>query len=343
MTAALPLNALTTNIQPESFLQVDNLSKHFPIYKGLFNKQAGAVQAVNQVSLSVYKGETLGVVGESGCGKSTLGRCILQLIRPSSGHVYFQGTDLTQLNRKQLQPIRKSLQIIFQNPYSSLDPRMKVGDILVEPLLVHRIGDRSTHQKRIKTLLDTVGLPESAIGRYPHEFSGGQRQRIGIARALALEPEFIVADEPVSALDVSVQAQILNLLDDLKKELNLTLFFIAHNLSVVEYISDRVAVMYLGGIVEIAPTNELYQKPLHPYTQALLSAIPLPNPNRSCDNRVLLAGDLPSPANPPSGCHFHTRCPYVTEQCKQEKPLSVEYFPGHWASCHRIPELQNLV
>jgi oligopeptide/dipeptide ABC transporter ATP-binding protein len=339
MSTACPLPQNTPT--PDSFaplLQIEDLIKHFPVYKGFFNRQTGSVQAVNHISLSIAKGETLGVVGESGCGKSTLGRCILQLIKPDKGHVYFKGQDLTQLNRKQLQPIRQSLQMIFQNPYSSLDPRMTVGDILTEPLWVHRIPSPRAYPAKVEALLDRVGLSVQSVNRYPHEFSGGQRQRIGIARALALEPELIVADEPVSALDVSVQAQILNLLDDLKKELNLTLFFIAHNLSVVEYISDRVAVMYLGEVVELAPTNMLYQQPLHPYTQALLSAIPLPNPEYTHPNRILLSGDLPSPANPPSGCRFSTRCPYVTEHCKTEPPQSVEYAAGHWAACHRIPE-----
>jgi oligopeptide transport system ATP-binding protein len=293
------------------------------------------------VDLDIFRGETLGLVGESGCGKSTIGRSILQLIRPSAGQVFLDQQELTQLSNKALRPLRKDMQIIFQNPYSSLDPRMSIGDTIAEPLEIHQVSQGPALRKRVSELLDLVGLPQDAATRYPHEFSGGQRQRVGIARAIALNPKFIVADEPVSALDVSIQAQILNLLDDLKKEFNLTYLFIAHNLSVVEYISDRVAVMYLGKIVEIAPSHALYERPLHPYTQALLSAIPIPDPTAKKPDRVLLEGDLPSPANPPSGCRFHTRCPYAVDKCKTDVPEGVEYLPGHVAYCHRIPELQH--
>ncbi|MEM0951953.1 MAG: dipeptide ABC transporter ATP-binding protein [Cyanobacteria bacterium P01_H01_bin.74] len=328
--------------QKQPLIEIKGLSKHFPIYKGFFNKQVGSVQAVNQVSLSIYPGETLGIVGESGCGKSTLGRCILQLIRPTSGSVTYAGSNLSQLSRKQLQPLRKSLQIVFQNPYASLNPRMRIGDALQEPLEVHRIGTREDRLKQVKALLAQVGLPEDSLLRYPHEFSGGQRQRIVIARALALNPQFIVADEPVSALDVSVQAQILNLLNDLKKTLGLTYFFIAHNLSVVQHISDRVGVMYLGEIVELAPADQLYKMPLHPYTQALLSAIPVIDPSKKKTERIILTGDLPSPSNPPSGCKFHTRCKYATISCKTTTQSLKEQSPGHWVACDEIEQIIDL-
>lgn len=341
-----------TGTDKKPLLQLELLSKHFPIHRGFFNRKVGEVQAVTDVNLTVYQGETLGVVGESGCGKSTLGRCILQLIRPSAGQVklYTPGQELaqelTRLSANQLRPLRKQMQIVFQNPYSSLNPRMTIGDTVGEPLLIHQTVAQPAVKSRVYELLDMVGLPKDAYQRYPHEFSGGQRQRVGIARALALNPRFIVADEPVSALDVSVQAQILNLLGDLKREFNLTYLFIAHNLGVVEYISDRVAVMYLGRIVEIASAKDLYKTPLHPYTQALLSAIPVPDPvaakQQRESGRILLQGDLPNPANPPSGCRFHTRCPYVIDRCKTEIPQAQEYQPGHIAFCHRIPELSGL-
>jgi len=341
--AAASTSSPITIAQP--LLQLEGVSKHFPIRKGFFNRQVGAVQAVNEINLTVYPGETLGIVGESGCGKSTLGRCILQLIRPTAGKVLLypekegEVIDLATVSGHALRPMRREMQIVFQNPYSSLDPRMTIGDTLAEPFEVHKICKGPALQKRILELLDRVGLPADAARRYPHEFSGGQRQRVGIARAIALNPRFIVADEPVSALDVSIQAQILNLLMDLKNEMGITYLFIAHNLSVVEYISDRVAVMYLGGIVELSPADDLYRKPLHPYTQALMSAIPLPDPDMDRSKRILLTGDLPSPANPPSGCRFHTRCPFVVDKCKQEKQELKEYLPGHFAACHRIPEL----
>ncbi len=332
----------TVSTQAKPLIQIQGLSKHFPIHKGFFNRKVGDVQAVTDVDLTIYEGETLGLVGESGCGKSTLGRCILQLIRPTAGSVLFEGEDLTQLSNAQLRPLRQKMQLIFQNPYSSLNPRMTIGEILKEPLEIHKLYMGKALRQRIDELLDMVGLPKDAFDRYPHEFSGGQRQRVGIARALALNPKFIVADEPVSALDVSIQAQILNLLADLKKEFNLTYLFIAHNLSVVEYISDRVAVMYLGKIAEVAPARELYQKPLHPYTKALLSAIPVPDPTVDHSQRIYLEGDLPNPANPPSGCRFHTRCPYVIDKCRQEIPMGIEYLPQHIGFCHRIPELNTL-
>jgi oligopeptide transport system ATP-binding protein len=326
----------------QPLIRLEGLTKHFPIHKGFFNQLVGQVQAVTEVDLTIFQGETLGVVGESGCGKSTLGRCILQLLRPTSGHVYLDNQDLTILPNRALRPLRRDMQMIFQNPYSSLDPRMTVGETIAEPLQVHHLFKGKALEQRVYELLDMVGLPRDAYRRYPHEFSGGQRQRVGIARAISLNPRFIVADEPVSALDVSIQAQILNLLDDLKKSFNLTYLFIAHNLSVVEYISDRVAVMYLGKIAEVAPAAELYKNPLHPYTKALLSAIPVPDPTVDISNRMLLQGDLPNPANPPSGCRFHTRCPYVVERCKQEVPQGIEYLPGHIGYCHRIPEINHL-
>lgn len=324
-------------------IEVKGLTKHFPIRKGFLNKQVGAVQAVTNLDLTIFTGETLSLVGESGCGKSTAGRTILQLLRATQGSVVMDSQELTTLKGNALRQQRRNMQMIFQNPYSSLNPRMTIGDTLAEPLSIHRIAKGQALHQRILELLDMVGLPQDALNRYPHEFSGGQRQRVGIARAIALNPKFIVADEPVSALDVSIQAQILNLLDQLKAEFNLTYLFIAHNLSVVEYISNRVAVMYLGSIVEIAPVESLYRRPLHPYTQALLSAVPVPDPDYDTSQRVYLEGDLPNPANPPSGCRFHTRCPYVTDQCKQQVPEAKEYFPGHVAYCHHIEQLSASV
>ncbi len=323
-------------------IELKGLTKHFPIHKGFFNRKVGEVQAVTNIDLTIYPGETLGLVGESGCGKSTVGRCILQLLRPSLGEVFLEGQELTQLSNRDIRPLRKDMQIVFQNPYSSLNPRMSIGDILSEPLKIHKVASGKAITQQVYELLDMVGLPRDSFQRYPHEFSGGQRQRVGIARAIALKPKFIVADEPVSALDVSVQAQILNLLDDLKKEFNLTYLFIAHNLSVVEYISDRVVVMYLGKLAEVAPSRELYEKPLHPYTKALLSAIPVPDPSIDHSDRMFLEGDLPSPADPPRGCRFHTRCPYVTDICREKEPEGIEYLPGHIGYCHHIPALNNL-
>jgi oligopeptide transport system ATP-binding protein len=322
----------------EILVEVKNLKKHFPIMRGVLRRQVGAVQAVDGVSFNIYKGETLGLVGESGCGKSTTGRTILQLLEPTAGQVSYAGQELTELNRNEMRKARRHMQMIFQDPYASLNPRMSVGSIVGEPLQIHNIGNSQSRKERIQELLKVVGLNPYFINRYPHEFSGGQRQRIGIARALATNPAFIVADEPISALDVSIQAQVVNLMDDLKEELGLTYLFIAHDLSMVRYISDRVAVMYLGRIVELSNRNEVFDHPLHPYTQALLSAIPIPDPEKEAKRqRLILEGDVPSPANPPSGCRFHPRCSYATEICKEEDPvfrnLGTDNHPHHVA-CH---------
>ncbi len=319
-------------------LKVVDLKKHFPITRGiLLQRQVGAVKAVDGVSFDIHQGETLGLVGESGCGKSTTGRSILQLYPPTSGHVFFRDTDLTQAGAEKIRGLRRDMQIIFQDPYASLNPRMTVGSIVAEPLEVHGIGNRRERDERVKELLRVVGLNPYFINRYPHEFSGGQRQRIGIARALALEPEFIVCDEPISALDVSIQAQVVNLLQDLQEKLGLTYLFIAHDLSMVRHISDRVAVMYLGKIMELADREELYTNPLHPYTQALLSAVPIPDPAKEKRRkRIILEGDVPSPANPPSGCPFHTRCPLAVEVCSNVVPEWREVSPRHWVYCHLV-------
>jgi oligopeptide transport system ATP-binding protein len=321
-------------------LDVRNLVMHFPLTQGIiFQRKVGAVQAVDGVSFSVKRGETLGLVGESGCGKSTTGRAILQLYKPTDGQVVFNGTDLTKLDSGDMRKMRRHLQMIFQDPYASLNPRMTVGNIVSEPMQIHNLVPKQERTKRVQELLQTVGLNPYFANRYPHEFSGGQRQRIGIARALAANPDFIVCDEPVSALDVSIQAQIVNLLEDLQDQFGLTYLFIAHDLSVVRHISDRVAVMYLGKIVELADRNELYENPMHPYTKALLSAIPIPDPvvERKRE-RMILVGDVPSPINPPSGCHFHTRCPFVMDVCKQVDPPFTEKATGHFVACHLYPE-----
>ena len=305
----------------EVLLHVQDLVKHFPIRRGVFRRQVGAVQAVDGISFDIYKGETLGLVGESGCGKSTAGRTILQLLKPTDGEVIFNGDDLVSLNRGEMRKRRRHMQMIFQDPYASLNPRMQVGSIISEPLNIHHIGNSASRKERVQELLSLVGLNPYFVKRYPHEFSGGQRQRIGIARALATNPSFIVADEPISALDVSIQAQVVNLLDDLKADLGLTYLFIAHDLSMVRYISDRVAVMYLGRIVEMGERDEVYDHPLHPYTQALLSAIPIPDPDvEATRKRIILEGDVPSPVNPPAGCRFNPPCAYATDICRQEDP-----------------------
>ncbi len=315
-------------------LTVKNLKKHFPIRKGFFNRQVGAVRALDGVDLNIVAGETLGLVGESGCGKSTLGRVLLRLLPATEGEVIFDDTNVLTCDGATMKKLRRNFQLVFQNPYASLDPRMTVAQIVAEPLEVHNIAHGAELRAKVLALLELVGLSPEMADRYPHEFSGGQRQRIGIARALALRPRLIVADEPVSALDVSVQAQILNLLIDLKKEFQLTYLFIAHNLDVVRYISDRIAVMYLGKIVEHGKCEEVYKQPLHPYSQALISAAPIPDPNFDRKSRILLQGDLPSPANPPSGCSFHTRCPIAQERCKLETPLLREITPAHFSACH---------
>ncbi|MGE0151718.1 MAG: ABC transporter ATP-binding protein [Reyranellaceae bacterium] len=324
---------MTTADHP--LLSVRDLVKNFSVKGGIFGREVDRVHAVNHVSFDLEKGETLGVVGESGCGKSTTGRCILRLIEPTSGEVWFQGRNVTAMDKNELQAVRRDMQIIFQDPYASLNPRLTVGAIIGEALTIHKLAATPReYEARIVQLLETVGLNPDHMRRYPHEFSGGQRQRIGIARALAVSPKLIVCDEPVSALDVSIQAQVINLLEDLQQELGLTYIFIAHDLSVVEHISDRVAVMYLGRVVELAPSRELYTNPLHPYTEALLSAVPIPDPSIKRE-RIRLTGDVPSPIRPPTGCHFHTRCPIrQLPLCSTEVPDFEEKRPGHWAACH---------
>jgi oligopeptide transport system ATP-binding protein len=340
VSPAVESKSAAQNGSREVLLSVKSLKKYFPITSGIvFQRQVGAVKAVDDVTFDVYKGETLGLVGESGCGKSTTGRTVLQLYKPTAGSVVFEGKELTTLPGEQLRKMRKRMQMIFQDPFASLNPRMSVGRIVAEPLRIHKvIENRKEEQEYVESLLERVGLNPYYVNRYPHEFSGGQRQRIGVARALALKPSFIVADEPISALDVSIQAQVVNLLEDLQDELNLTYLFIAHDLSMVRHICDRVAVMYLGKIVELAPADELYENPLHPYTQALLSAVPVPDPVvEEKRQRVILTGDVPSPANPPKGCNFNTRCPVGFGMCFEEPdPVLREVTPGHWVSCHRV-------
>jgi oligopeptide transport system ATP-binding protein len=318
----------------EKILEVKGLKMWFPIYRGILQQHVADVKAVDGVNFEVYQGETLGLVGESGCGKSTTGRAILQLYRPTSGQVLFTGKNLADMKGNDLRQMRRQMQMIFQDPYASLNPRMTVGSIVGEPLEVHNIGDRASRLERVRELLLLVGLNPYFINRYPHEFSGGQRQRIGVARALAVNPSFIVCDEPISALDVSIQAQIINLLEDLQEKLGLTYLFIAHDLSVVRHISNRIAVMYLGKIMELADRDELYRNPMHPYSQALLSAVPIPDPAiEEKRKRIILEGDVPTPVNPPKGCHFCTRCPKVMDICREQEPEFRDYGGGHYVAC----------
>jgi oligopeptide/dipeptide ABC transporter ATP-binding protein len=326
------MNKRLQNDDRSNLLVVKDLVKYFPVRGGIFQRAIAQVQAVDNVSFSVRKGETLGLVGESGCGKTTIGRSILRLIEPTSGSVFFDEVDVLKLRGQDLKNMRRNMQIIFQDPFASLDPRMPIGEAIIEGLHIHNIGKPKDRWEVAITMLKKVGLEEYHARRYPHEFSGGQRQRIGIARALALRPKFIVCDEPVSALDVSIQSQVLNILKDLQEEFGLTYLFIAHNLGVVEHISDRVAVMYLGKMVELTGREEIYNKPLHPYTQALFSSIPIPNPKKKPD-RIILKGDVPSPLNPPKGCRFHPRCPVAIERCSVEEPVFREANPDHMVAC----------
>ncbi|MCM3033791.1 ABC transporter ATP-binding protein [Niallia sp. MER 6] len=316
----------------DPLLEIRNLKKYYPIKKGVLSKTVGHVKAVDGLDFSIYPGETISLVGESGCGKSTTGRAIVKLDPPTDGSVLFEGKDMADLSKGELRKIRTQMQIIFQDPYSSLNPRKRIGDLLAEPLLAHKLASKEEVNKKVDQMLETVGLTKFHKGRYPHEFSGGQRQRIGIARALMLNPKLIVCDEPVSALDVSIQAQVLNLLKDLQKEFNLTYLFIAHGLGAVKYISDRIAVMYLGKIVELGKTGDIFARPKHPYTQALLSAYPIPNPHLRDRERIVVEGDVPSPANPPKGCRFYTRCPFAANICREQEPvLSGD---SHTVACH---------
>lgn len=326
-----------SNNNAEILLKVEDLKMHFPIYRGVFQRQVGAVRAVDGISFDVYRGETLGLVGESGCGKSTTGRTILQLYKPTDGQIHFEGADLVTLHGEDMRRMRRKMQMIFQDPYASLNPRMTVEQIVGEPLMVHNVATGKEIEERVKHLLELVGLNPAFSTRYPHEFSGGQRQRVGVARALALQPSFIICDEPISALDVSIQAQVVNLLEELQEQFNLTYLFIAHDLSMVRHISKRVAVMYLGVIVELTDRDELYSSPLHPYTQALLSAVPIPDPVLDAQRkRTILEGDVPSPANPPSGCRFRTRCPIAQSLCAESRPEFREVKPGHFVACHLV-------
>ncbi|MGE5270573.1 MAG: ABC transporter ATP-binding protein [Thiohalocapsa sp.] len=320
--------------EPLPLLEVRDLKKHFPIHTGLLSRVSAHVYAVDGVSFEIKSGETLGLVGESGCGKSTVGRTLLKLLEPTAGHIVVDGVDITDLAPAAMLPYRRRMQMIYQDPYASLNPRMSAGEIVGEPLVIHRVGTAVERRERVAHLFERVGLRPEVASRFPHEFSGGQRQRIGIARALALNPELIVGDEPVSALDVSIQAQIINLLIDLQDELGLSYLFVAHDLAVVEHISHRVAVMYLGRIVEMTDRQSLFETPLHPYTEALLSAVPIPKAHAKGRKRIILSGDVPSPINPPAGCHFHQRCPYAMARCRSEVPALREVSPGHFAACH---------
>jgi oligopeptide/dipeptide ABC transporter ATP-binding protein len=316
-------------------LEVRHVKKYFPIRKGILQREVAHVHAVDDVSFAVREGETLGLVGESGCGKSTLGRTLVRLLEPTDGEIVFEGTPIQKLGTRRLRPLRREMQMVFQDPYASLNPRKRVGTIVSDPMRIHDLGSRADQKRRVGEILETVGLSPEHYNRFPHEFSGGQRQRIGIARALALRPKLIIADEPVSALDVSIQSQMLNLLDDLQKDFQLTYIFIAHDLGVVRHVSNRIAVMYLGKIVELSPAEELYTRPIMPYTEALLSAVPIPDPDLAEKReRIVLEGDVPSPINPPSGCRFHPRCRYATDVCRQIEPPLVDYGNGHLAACH---------
>ena len=338
-TTPAPQTQPSVPVPPEDvLLEVNNLKMYFPVTSGIiFQKKVADIKAVDDISFYVHRGETLGLVGESGCGKTTTGRCILQLYKPTEGQVIFEGQELTELSARQMRAMRREMQVIFQDPYSSLNPRMTAGNIVGEPLTVHGlVAGKGEYRDRVADLFQNVGLNPYMADRFPHEFSGGQRQRIGVARALSVSPKFIVADEPVSALDVSIQAQIINLLEELQEQFNLTYLFIAHDLSVVRHISDRVGVMYLGHLVEIADRNEIYVNPIHPYTKALLSAVPIPDPVIDAQReRILLTGEVPSPLNPPSGCVFHTRCPVAIDECSQVIPELREVEPNHWSACIR--------
>ena len=334
---------MTDNNERTPLLKVEHLSKEFPAESGMFAKRFSkrVVSAVNDISFEIYPGETFGLVGESGCGKSTTGRTIMRLTKPTAGKVFFQGKDVAEMSKHEIKDMRREMQFIFQDPYASLNPRMTIGEIVSEPMTIHGVGTKEERIERVRELLDVVGLNPEHINRYPHEFSGGQRQRVGIARALAVDPEFIVCDEPVSALDVSIQAQVVNMFEDLQQEMGLTYLFIAHDLSVVKHISNRIGVMYLGKLVELADSFELIAHSVHPYTRSLISAIPVADPvTARQSHRIVLQGDVPSPLNPPSGCRFRTRCPYADERCAAEVPEFKEVSSGHWAACHHLDKVK---